>query len=157
MALTTRTPSTFDDLHRAVDSMFRDFGSDVSVFPTGSMLPATPWTTLGSRGGMRLDVLEKDNEYDVHVDLPGVPKENIRLNVDENIMSIEAERTQSREEGREGQFHISERRYGKMSRSIPVPNDVDVGKVQAKYENGELCITLPKSKEASLKKSINIQ
>lgn len=130
----------FSDFHKDIDRMFRDFsrGFDSPLF-TGSLT-----STIPQEATMKLDVVEKENEFGIHVDLPGVPKENVKVTVDNGVMTIEAERKQETKEEND-RFHRVERYYGKQMRSLAVPDNVDASKISAKFENGELNLTLPKT------------
>jgi len=126
---------------------------------TGPAAPSanTKLSIWGShRNAMRMDVLEKDDHYAVHVDLPGVPKEDVKINMEGNVLTIGAERTERKQEEHEN-YHLKERRYGKMSRSIVLPKDVDMEHTQAKFDNGELCITIPRVQKKDETRSIEIQ
>ena len=114
-----------------------------------------------SHGGMnaepqiRMDIKEADGVYTVKAEMPGVNKEDIHVSVDGNRVSISAEVKQKKEE-KEGERVIrSERSYGMTSRSFSLADEVDPGKVQAKYADGVLELTLPK-KPGSSRKEIAI-
>src|SRR5688572_30716536 len=96
----------------------------------------------------KVDVAEKDNAYVVTAEIPGVKKEDIHVN-------IEAEVKQEKQNQNERQLH-SERVYGRIVRSFTLPQEVDEGKAQAKYNNGVLELTLPK-KTGGGRKEISIQ
>lgn len=93
---------------------------------------------------IRMDVSEKDNGYLVHAEIPGVKKEDIKVKIDGNEVSISAE-TKNEKEVKEGERMLrSERYYGKVSRSFTVANEIDEAAASAKYENGVLELALPK-------------
>jgi HSP20 family protein len=105
---------------------------------------------------MKMDVIERDH-FAVHVDLPGVPKEEVKISLEGNMMPIAAERSVERNEELEN-YHLKERKFGKMCRSIRIPKDVDLDHADAKFNNGELQITLPRiTKKSEQIKTINIQ
>jgi HSP20 family protein len=113
------------------------------------------------RGGMemepqiKMDIKEADGKYQVKAEIPGVNKEDIHVSVDGNRISISAEVKQQKEE-KEGERVIrSERSYGMASRSFSLADEVDQSKVQAKYTDGVLELTLPK-KPGSQRKEIAI-
>ncbi len=104
---------------------------------------------------MRLDVKEDDKAYKVKADIPGVKKEDIKVSVDGNVVSINAEVKQEKEE-KEGERVVrSERYYGSVSRSFTLGQEVDQGGAQAKYADGVLELTLPK-KTGGAKKTIAV-
>lgn len=101
---------------------------------------------------MRIDVTEDANAYKVKADIPGVKKDDISVRVDGNTVEIEAE-ARSEKETREGEKVLrSERCYGTISRSFSLAQDVDAGKVQAKYADGVLSLELPKKTAADSRK-----
>ena len=98
---------------------------------------------------MRIDVSENAQGYTVKADIPGVKKEDINVRVEGNIVQIEAE-SRSEKETKEGDKVLrSERHYGTISRSFSLGQDVDASKVQAKYADGVLNLTLPKKAPAN--------
>jgi HSP20 family protein len=105
---------------------------------------------------MKMDVVERDDHYGVKVDLPGIPKEDISVNVEGDALVISAERNLEKREDKDN-YHLMERHYGKMSRRVRIPKDADVEKAQAKFENGVLDLTLPRAHQKDNSKSINIQ
>lgn len=113
------------------------------------------------RGGMeigpqiKMDVKEADGQYLVNAEIPGVNKDDIHVTIDGNRVSISAEVKQEKE-AKEGERVVRcERSYGMASRSFSLADEVDEGKVQAKYNNGVLELTLPK-KSGSSRKEIPI-
>jgi len=100
---------------------------------------------------MRLDVSEDDKAYAVKAEIPGVNKEDIKVSVDGNQVTISAEVKKEKEE-KEGQSVIrSERYYGAVSRSFSLGQDVDHETASAKYTDGVLTLTLPKKPGGSTK------
>lgn len=98
----------------------------------------------------QMDIDETDDAYLVSMDMPGVPKENINIDLNGNILTVTGERRSRFQEGSQEQG--SERSYVKFQRSFTLPSTVDVNKVEANCENGLLEIYLPKSEEARPKK-----
>lgn len=107
----------------------------------------------GGENALALDVDESDDHYTVTTDLPGVDPENINITVQDDLLTITAEIPEQTIE-REGEGRRSlmrERRYGRFSRSIRLPQPVDAGNVEAEYRDGTLKLNLPKSEEAKVK------
>lgn len=125
------------DLARSFDRLFDD--------AFGSLLPGTP----AARGEMAarspaLDVAESDRAYTVKLDMPGVKKEDVKVTVDGNRVSVTAQ-TETREEKKEGDRVIyRERSMASYSRSFTLPVDVDQAGAAAKLEHGVLTLELPK-------------
>lgn len=104
---------------------------------------------------IKMDVKEADDQYLIKAEIPGVKKDDIHVTVEGNRVSISAEVKKEKEE-KEGERVIrSERSYGMASRSFSLADEVDQSKVQAKYTDGVLELTLPK-KPGSARKEISI-
>ncbi len=104
---------------------------------------------------IRMDVKEADGQYLIKAEIPGVKRDDIHVTVEGNRVSISAEVKKEKEE-KEGERVIrSERSYGMASRSFSLADEVDQSKVQAKYSDGVLELTLPK-KPGSSRKEIPI-
>ena len=104
---------------------------------------------------VRVDVAEKNGAYVVKGELPGVRKEDIHVAVDGAQVTLEAEVKAEKSTEEERVLH-TERTYGKVSRVFTLPQEVDEAKVQAKFQDGVLELTLPK-KQAATRKPILIQ
>jgi HSP20 family protein len=95
------------------------------------------------------DVEETENEIHVSVELPGMKPEDIHLDLENNVLTISGEKQESAEQGGAGHtWHLSERRYGKFTRTFVLPRDVEADRIDADYENGVLRVTVPKSERA---------
>lgn len=99
---------------------------------------------------MRMDITEDDKAYHVKAELPGIKKEDIRVEIDGNEVSISGEVRKQREEKGESIVR-SERYYGKQFRSFTLRHDIDQAKATAKYEDGVLELSLPKQEGAPTK------
>ncbi|MEE9226090.1 MAG: Hsp20/alpha crystallin family protein [Bacteroidota bacterium] len=97
-----------------------------------------------------IDVAETDDEYVVKVELPGVNKDDVRITVQENILTVRGEKKRENER-KESNFHRVERSYGSFQRSFTLPTTVKADKIDATYKEGLLTITLPKAEEAKPK------
>jgi HSP20 family protein len=104
----------------------------------------------------KIDVSEQNGEYKVLADLPGIKKEDIRVSVDGDVVSISAE-TRNEKQMKEGERVVhSERYFGKYSRSFRLGQDIDESAAQAKYADGVLELVLPK-KSAPATRHLTIQ
>ena len=92
---------------------------------------------------MPVELHEKDNEYTVKAELPGVKKEDLDIDIDKNHITINAKKVEENKEDTKG-FRKSEFRYGDFSRTVYFPQDIDVAKTTAKLEHGILKIDAPK-------------
>lgn len=102
----------------------------------------------------RTDIKETENEYIVLAELPGVNKENINIEVDENYMTITAVNDEIIEEEKNNYIR-KERRSGRFQRSFNI-SDVKADEIRAKYENGILEIVLPKAEKGKKSRHIDI-
>ncbi|MBU1625829.1 Hsp20/alpha crystallin family protein [bacterium] len=94
----------------------------------------------------RVNINETKDEFVVTVDLPGMKKEDISINLENNMLTITGERKFEVDEKKDN-FHRIEKQYGKFSRAFRLPNNVDEKNVEAEYKNGELHVTLKKREE----------
>ena len=96
------------------------------------------------------DVQETDTEFVIKADLPEVAKEDVKVQVEDGVLTIQGER--KREEETNGKrFHKIEREYGKFVRRFALPVEIDATKVEAGFKNGVLNVRLPKTAKATAK------
>jgi HSP20 family protein len=115
--------------------MFEDvFNEKVSPFFSSMMTPS-----------FKVDISEDDNAIFIDADMPGIKKEDIKVSMADDVLSISAERVQSEEEKKKG-YHRVERSWGCLNRSFTVGENVDTENIEAKYDNGVLCVVVPKVK-----------
>ena len=104
---------------------------------------------------MKCDVYEKDGKYNIEIDIPGFDKENIKVECENGYLTISAQKNE--EENDEGKNYIRrERRSGSFSRSFYV-GDIDSEKIDAEFKKGTLKVVVPKLKEETNKKQIEIK
>lgn len=96
-----------------------------------------------------VEISEEDKFFFVSVDVPGVKKEDIELEVKDNRLFVSGERKASADKEK---VLRSERRYGKFSRIFTLPQDVDTDAIEARFEEGVLTVTVPKVEKAQPKK-----
>lgn len=140
-----RRDPLFGDITRfdpftGMDELVKGFG----------MRPFLNETEAGSL--IKVDLSENDKAYTIRAEIPGVKKDDIKIQVDGNRVSISAETKQEKEE-KEGERVIRRECYqGSSYRSFSLDNEVDETKAQAKYENGMLELTLPKTNGRTAKR-----
>ena len=119
------------------DDFFKDFAPAFYVRPLhGDALPEP--------SQIKIDVKEDDAAYTVHAEVPGVPKEDINVSIDGNVVSLRAE-VRQHDQKKDGEKLLrSERYYGAVARSFQLPVEVDAAQARARYDNGVLVLTLPK-------------
>lgn len=102
-----------------------------------------------------VDISETESEYLIKAELPEVRKEDVKVTVENGVLTLQGERRQEKEEkGR--RFHRVERSYGSFVRSFTLPESVDEGGVKAEYKDGVLALHLPKSEKVK-PKAIDVQ
>ena len=132
------------------------FGDLVDDFFRGFFVgPVTVETEVPVRR-MKVDVAEQNGDYKVVAELPGVKKEDIKVNIDGDQVSITAE-TRVTKEAKDGERVLHSERYvGKVSRAFRLADEIDESRASAKYSDGVLELTLPK-KAAPATKQLAIQ
>jgi HSP20 family protein len=131
-----------------VGDLLDDFLKDFVVRPAG-------FTSAPARG-IKIDVAEQNSEYKVLAELPGVRKDDIKVAVDGDQVSISAE-TRIESETKDGERVLhSERSFGKVSRAFRLGQELDEARVTAKYADGVLELILPKKATAAARQ-ITIQ
>jgi HSP20 family protein len=119
------------------DDFFRDVAPSFYVRPLhGDPLP--------SPAQIKIDVKESERAYTVQAELPGVPKDDIQVSLDGNVVTLRAEVKQQDAQTKDDKVLRSERYFGSVSRSFQLPQDIDQNESRAKYDNGVLTLTLPK-------------
>jgi HSP20 family protein len=104
-----------------------------------------------------VDVAERENEYEITAELPGMEEKDIEVNVSDDLLTIKGEKREEKEEKKKD-YYVSERRYGSFQRSFSLPDGIDANKIEAKFINGVLTVILPKTPEAQKKqKKIEIK
>ena len=119
------------------------------------------YTQVGNNEGVTafvptVNTREGEFAYHVDVDLPGVKKEDIKVDLNEGVLTISGER-KTKEEVKQEDYYKIETYFGKFSRSFTLPDNVDIENIEAKSDNGVLEIVIPKLKDDVSKKSIEIK
>ena len=120
------------EMNRMFDNLFR--GVDEPSLLNSSWVPA-------------VDVAEEDDAYVVMVELPGVNKNDVKITLESNILTIQGEK-RAETESKEKNVHRVERSYGSFQRSFTLPTMVKNDKIDAEFKDGILKIMLPKAEEA---------
>ena len=119
------------------DDFFKEFAPGFFIKPLhGDPLP--------SASQIRIDVSESDAAYTVLAEVPGVGKEDIHVSIDGSVVTLRAEVKQQDRATSGEKVLRTERYYGEVSRSFQLPSDIDEANAKARYDNGVLCLTLPK-------------
>ncbi len=131
--------SRFDPFFN-LDDWFNGFG-----------MPRPISTDLETLSPIKIDMTETDKAYTIRAEIPGVKKEDIKVQVDGNLVSISAETKQKKEKKEGGKVVCSECCQGSSYRSFTLDCNVNEAKAQAKFENGMLELILPKKNGATAK------
>jgi HSP20 family protein len=123
-----------------MERLFEDFG-----FGRGLLAPRGWGETRQSLWSPPVEVLERGGQLIIRADLPGLSKNDVKVEITDEALTIQGERKQEREENREG-YHRSERSYGSFYRSIPLPEGIDPEQAKASFREGVLEVTLPAPK-----------
>jgi HSP20 family protein len=147
-----------NEFQRGIDQLFDDVFSSWSAFPTLSQFPL--WSAPLSRDleqvfAPQCDIEEHEDQYLMTFDLPGVSKEDLHVDVTENMLTVTAERKtgdweekpEAKGEEKEGRRsrRLQERFYGRYQRSFTLPPNTDIDHMEAQYENGVLTLHVPKA------------
>jgi len=148
MTLTRWTP--LRDMEDLFDRFNRSFGNLPSLRGEGDResLAVADWAP-------RVDIAETDTEYRIKVELPEVTKDDVKVSIHDDVLTIQGERKMEKEEKNE-KFHRVERAYGRFARSFVLPDNVDRQQVDAKHKDGVLTLRLAKTVEAR-PKSIEVK
>jgi len=104
----------------------------------------------------QIEVLQNNGHFTVKTDLPGLSKDDVRVEVTDDFLTISGERKEKKEEKREG-FYRSERSYGSFYRQIPLPQGAKTENASATFQNGVLEITIPAPKAETPTRKLEIK
>jgi HSP20 family protein len=136
-----RWPSDFFGIQREINRVFDNFFRGGAQADEGFM--NSYWTPA-------VDIAEQENDYVVKMELPGVNKDDVKISLESNILTIKGEKKQEKEEKNKN-LHRIERSYGSFQRSFTLPTTVKSDRIDAFFKDGVLSISLPKAEEAKPK------
>ena len=93
-----------------------------------------------------MDLIEENDEYVLHADLPGLSEKDVKIELEDNVLSISGTRKSEQENRKDGYYRV-ERATGSFSRSLTLPEGVDPESIRAQFENGVLEVRIPKPEE----------
>ena len=145
MELERKTPETVNPFQmmrrftKDMERLFEDFGGfNFPVFPFRMEFENTEWVP-------QIEVLHNNGQFMVRADLPGLTKDDVKVEMTDHMLTMSGERKEEHEEKKEG-FYRSERSYGSFFRQIPLPKDAMTENATATFQNGVLEITMPAKK-----------
>ncbi|HEY7443109.1 MAG TPA: Hsp20/alpha crystallin family protein [Vicinamibacterales bacterium] len=148
-ALAPRDPFTF--LRKLTSELDREF--ETSAWPFHWPIFRTQRAAEGATWLPEIDVFEKENRLITKIDLPGIKKEDVKVEVTDGHLAISGERKTEAEEKKEN-FYRCEREYGSFYRVVPLPEGVKLEDVKATFSDGvlEVSLPLPAKPEAKVRK-----
>jgi HSP20 family protein len=130
----------FNRLREEIDRLFEDFsfarpGRSIFAFAGQEPVPA-------------LQMAEKDDHYELSVELPGMEEKDIDVEFEDGILTVSGEKREETEK-KDGGYFMTERRYGSFKRQVTLPADVDPDAIEAKFSRGVLQLAMKKDKQAA--------
>jgi HSP20 family protein len=132
-----------------MDRLFEDFGLETGwhvprfltrsheLLRRGAGLVPAEWSP-------KIDILEREGQFVIHADLPGLGRDDVKVEVLDDVITIQGERKEEKKEELKG-YSYSECRYGSFYRAIPLPEGVDPSKAAAEFSKGVLEVVMPKT------------
>ena len=112
--------------------------------------PFSVFDRSGEHALGRADLSETDEGYELQIDLPGMKKDDITVDLSDGLVTVSGERSDEREDKRKG-YYLSERSYGSVRRCFRVPDSVESANIKAEFKDGVLTLRMPKTEEAQKK------
>ncbi len=134
------------DIEREFNKLFNSFGKRFGFLDKDSSedeYANAVWMPL-------TDISEDENNYTLHLDLPGVKKDDVKISYADGQLNISGERKMEKE-SKDSKYHRMERAFGKYYRTFTLPQQIHADKIDAEFKDGQLIITVPKSEEAKPK------
>jgi HSP20 family protein len=135
-------------MNRLFDDVFR-----------GNLAEAEGSNQAAQGGGIipaRMNVSETENEFRITAELPGVTEQDVDVQLDDDMLTIRGEKRSEQKDEKEN-YHFVERSFGSFQRSLRLPFSVNPEQVQARFENGILTVTLPKTHQQERSRRIRVQ
>jgi HSP20 family protein len=133
----------FRELEEMSDRLNRMFARPATRTNGKETMIVADWTPT-------VDISETDGEYQIKAEIPDVKKEDVKVTLEDGVLTIQGERKQEKEE-KGKKYHRIERSYGSFVRSFSLPDVIDEEKVKAEFKDGVLSLHLPKSEKAKPK------
>lgn len=147
-------------VRKTPDNFIRTVNDEISTLLNrhfNSYFPQNDYWEDAEKYSMPIEISDKGEEYDIKAELPGIKKEDLDIDIEDNYLRINAKKFDETKE-EEKNFKHSEFNYGEFSRTIQLPEEINIDKTEAKLEHGVLKITAPKlHKEKEKSKKIQIK
>lgn len=159
-AVSPRTSSSMDLMNRVADDLdrlFESLGLSRGIF-VPSLRPLQGGTGEQSQSMWfpQIEVLERDGNLIIQADLPGIKKDDLKVEITNDALIIQGERRREHEEDSEG-YYRSERSYGSFYRSIPLPEGVNADKSKAIFRDGILEVKIPAPQQERRSRNLQIE
>jgi len=128
--LQRNTKQVFAPLRREFNRFFDELGDGLSAFTETDFAPS-------------MDVTETKDGLKITLEVPGLSRDQIKVTAEDDVLTVSGEKSEASEKA-EGTMRLTERSFGRFSRSIYLPRSVDGGKIDATMKNGVLTLTIPK-------------
>ena len=115
----------------------------VNSFFDATFVPATGQLRRRARWTPAIDVVENESQYVLRADLPGLSEDDVKIEVENDVLAISGERRSEREDKGEGYYRV-ERAFGSFARSLRLPEGVDADAIEATFDHGVLEVRVPK-------------
>lgn len=135
----------FADFRKQMDDLMEGFFGSGGTLAARSGLPSLDMT-----GAVRpaIDIAENDEAITLTAELPGMSEDQVDLTIRNGMLTLKGEK-KIEHDGDRDDVHVIERSYGSFQRSFPIPQRVDAGAIDAKFDKGVLTVTMPKRKDAA--------
>ena len=147
-------------VRKTPDNFIRTVNDEISTLLNrhfNSYFPQNDYWEDAEKYSMPIEISDKGEEYDIRAELPGIKKEDLDIDIEDNYLRINAKKFDETKE-EEKNFKHSEFNYGEFSRTIQLPEEINIDKTEAKLEHGVLKITAPKlHKDKEKSKKIQIK
>ncbi|WP_299748310.1 Hsp20/alpha crystallin family protein [uncultured Boseongicola sp.] len=153
---TARNPLT-DNFRREMESVMSRFFGDTPPFsPLETAAQRTGFPSLDMTGAVSpaIDINETDTAIELTAELPGLSEDDVEIELKDGRLTLRGEKNVTHDG--KGDLRISERSYGSFSRTMTLPDTVDIEKITAEFEQGVLNITMPKTKPAEPSRKIKV-
>ena len=127
----------------SLSNLFDEFFNDGFFFNSGREVTRTKWP--------KVDIEENKNDYRLHADLPGLEKKDIKITVENGVLSISGEKKHDKKEKEKGKYYYYERSYGAFHRNFSLPENIDEKSINANFKNGVLELIIKKTEKAKPK------
>ena len=154
-------PAMGGSWHAFRQEMDRLFDRFSGGFESVSLQPFTHMQRLWSPGltgfaSLAVDVAESDKAYTITAELPGVSEKDVEVSVGDDMLVIKGEKHQEKEE-KDKNHYVSERSYGAFQRMFSLPRGADSSKIEARFQNGVLTVSVPKTAQKQEPRKVEVK